>query len=734
MHPFRYVVSLGLVGLALLLRGVLDPLLGSELVFAPMFGAVAVAVWYGGVGAGILAAAVGYVAANILFLPPRGSFAIANLTEVIRLGLYVGSAALIIGVGESLRRGRRATERANEELERQRELFRVSLTSIGDGVIATDRDGRVTLLNAVAQSLTGWTEDEARGRPLEEVFRILQEQTRKPVENPALRALKEGQPVALVNHTILIDARGREVPIDDSAAPIRDEQGDVFGAILVFRDVGERRKQEIARAALAAIVQSSHDAIIGQALDGTITSWNRAAEQLYGYTEEEMVGRKKELLLPADRADELGAAFERLRCGLSVAPYESRRRRKDGSLIDVLITASPIVDQHGEVVGAATIGRDITQRKQSEAALQEANRRKDEFLAILAHELRNPLAPLSNSLYIAGLESVDASVRSNALDMMRRQLSQLVRLVDDLLDVSRISQGKLQLRMEHVELHRVIESAVETTRPLFQRAAHALTVRLPEVPMRVKGDETRLAQVFANLLNNAAKYTPPGGRVTVEARIVGGEVVVSVSDSGIGIAPESLSSIFDIFTQVDDSLSRQSGGLGIGLWLVRMLVELHHGEVQASSEGLSRGSTFRVKLPLMEGEAPLPATPQSEFGHAARRRRILVVDDNEDSANSMAVVLRLKGHEVHVAHDGESAVAEAVRLRPDVALLDIGLPKLDGFQAAQRIRAALGPSILLIAVTGWGRPEDRSRGRAAGFDEHLTKPVELAYLDALLHH
>ncbi len=734
MRAFRYVGALGFVGLALLVRWMLDPVLGGELPLALMFGGVALAAWYGGIGPGIVAAAAGYLAADYLFFPPRGHIGIEDVTEAIGLAFYVASSTLIIGFGESMRRGRRRAERALAELDRQRELFRVSLTSIGDGVIATDGKGVVTFVNPVAQALICRSEVQARGRPLEEVFRILHERSREPVDNPAMRALREGRPVALANHTILIDAQGREVAIDDSAAPIRDERGEVFGAILVFRDVSERRSQEIARASLAAIVESSHDAIIGHALDGTITSWNRAAQRLYGYSEEEMVGRKKDLLLPPERADELGTALERLRHGLSVAPYESRRRRKDGTLLDVLITASPILDVHGEVIGAATIGRDITLRKQAEAALQEANRRKDQFLAILAHELRNPLAPLSNSLYIAGLESADAAVRSDALDMMRRQLGQLVRLVDDLLDVARISQGKLQLRMEQLELRRVIESAIETTRPLFQRASHDLTVRLPEAPVRVEGDETRLAQVFANLLNNAAKFTPAGGHVSLETRLVDGEVVVSVADSGVGIAPESLASIFDIFTQVDDSLSRQSGGLGIGLWLVRTLVELHRGQVHARSDGLSQGSTFTVKLPLAALDASVSATPGPTLTPAAVTRRILVVDDNEDSAHSMAVVLRLKGHEVHVAHDGESAVSDAVRLRPDVALLDIGLPGMDGFQAAQRIRAALGQSILLIAMTGWGRPEDRSRGRAAGFDEHLTKPIELARLDTLLQH
>lgn len=730
-HLNAYLLSLGFVVLAILLRWLLDPILGSQLVLTTLFGAVALAGWFGGIGPGILAMIVGYATSDYLFIAPRGQVGIATLPQFIGLLLYLASCALTIAFGESMRKGRRLAEAFAAELMRQREQLQVTLASIGDAVIATDRDGRITFMNAIAERLTGWVEKDAGGQRLETVFRIIHERTREPVENPAIKALRLGHPVALANHTVLVAKDGAQVAIDDSAAPIQDRNSGVFGAILVFRDVSERRRQEIVKHQLAAIVESSHDAIIGHALDGTITSWNRAAELLYGYSAGEMIGTKKAVLLPPDRTDELVNALEKLKRGAAVPSYETFRRRKDGGLIEVLITASPILDEYGEVVGAATIGRDITVRKSAEAALREANRRKDEFLAILAHELRNPLAPLSNNLYIASRSSTDEEMRKHAFIMMERQLRQLVRLVDDLLDVSRISQGKLQLRLEIVDLRSVIQNAMETTRQLMERSEHRLEVRMPESPVYVRGDFVRLSQVFSNLLNNAAKYTADGGRIDLAMSVSGLIVCIELTDSGVGIPQHALSAIFDIFTQVDDALTRQSGGLGIGLWLVRTLVELHGGSVEARSAGMLQGSTFAVRLPISD----LPPAESADRIDATVppvvKRRVLVVDDNADSADSLALVLRLKGHDVYVANDGERAVEQAIELRPDVILLDIGLPKLDGYRVASRIRADLGSKVVLIAITGWGRPEDRDRAREAGFNHHLTKPIDPDNLDHL---
>jgi PAS domain S-box-containing protein len=381
------------------------------------------------------------------------------------------------------------------------------------------------------------------------------------------------------------------------------------------------------------------------------------------------------------------------------------------------------------------IGLDITDRKRYEEALKDADRRKDEFLATLAHELRNPLAPLRNGLQVMKLAGGDAAAVEQARTMMERQLAQMVRLIDDLLDVSRISRGKLQLRREQVELARVVHSAVEGSRPLIEASGHDLAIALPPEPVVLEADPTRLAQVLANLLTNAAKYTDRGGRIALTAERQGREVVVTVRDTGIGIAPEHLPRLFEMFSQVAPALERSQGGLGIGLSLVKGLVEMHGGRVEAHSEGPGKGSAFTVCLPLPREvtafEAPRPGGgPQAT---ARPGRRVLVADDNRDAADSLAILLRLQGHEVYAAHDGREAVEAAGWFRPELAFLDIGMPRLNGLEAARSIRGQpWGREMVLVAVTGWGQEEDRRRAAEAGFDRHLTKPVDPAALQELL--
>jgi PAS domain S-box-containing protein len=728
---FQYLAALAVLTAAVLLRGLFDPLLGDRLALVTLYGAVAFAVWVGGYGPAVLTTALGYIAADYLFIDPRHGI---DLTPTHLLGLlgYLLSCGIIIFFGQAVRQAQRVAQGSAREADRQREQLFVTLASIGDAVIATDRDGRVTFLNQVAAELTGWRQDEAMGEPLTAVFHIVNEHTRQPVENPAARALATGRIVGLANHTVLIAKDGAERPIDDSAAPIRDHDGTVSGVILVFRDVTERRRQHIAARQLAAIVESSADAIIGNDLNGTITSWNPAGQQLYGYSAEEMIGRPKSLLIPADRQGELPAAIERIRRGERVAPYETVRVRKDGSLIDVSITVSPIRDEEGEIAGAATIARDITERKRSEAALREADRRKDEFLATLAHELRNPMAPLSNALQALKLAGSDPVLIEQAQGMMERQLSHLVRLVDDLLDVSRITTGKIELRRERVELRTIVDSALETSRPLIDRSGHRLSVTLPSQALVLYADPTRMAQVLSNLLNNAAKYTDRGGRVALAVRQEGDQAVITVEDDGIGIAPEVLPRLFEIFSQADPSRERAQGGLGIGLSLVRGLVEMHGGSVAVHSDGLGRGSRFTVRLPLapVDGAVAGKATrPEQKLPGA---RRVLVVDDNRDSADSMTLLLGLKGHSVRTAYDGTQAIEEAKLFHPDLVLLDIGLPGLDGYEVARRLRAEAGLAPTLVATTGWGHVEDKRRASEAGFDFHLTKPVSIEALERFL--
>ncbi len=367
-------------------------------------------------------------------------------------------------------------------------------------------------------------------------------------------------------------------------------------------------------------------------------------------------------------------------------------------------------------------------------SLREADRRKDEFLATLAHELRNPLAPLRNGLELMRLARDDAAVVEKARSMMARQLEQMVRLTDELLDVSRISRGKIELRRERIPLATILSQAAETSRPLIDAGRHRLTIDLPPEPIFLDADLTRLAQVFSNLLNNAAKYTEPGGHITLAAEQEGSDVVVSVRDTGIGIPAHLLPRVFEMFTQVDRSLERSQGGLGIGLSLVKRLVEMHGGSVEARSEGHGKGSELVVRLPAAP---PLPGEPREkradEGAAEANSLRILVVDDNEDAAVSLAMMLEILGNEVQTAHDGLEALEAAPAFRPDVILLDIGMPRLNGHEVARRIRRQpWGKGVLLVALTGWGQEEDRRRSREAGFDFHLVKPVDAAALEKVL--
>ncbi len=728
IRPYRaYAVAILVTGGMVLLRWLVDRWVGNYVLFAPLLGAVAIAVWYGGYRPALVAMAIGALAYDYLFMEPRGQFKIEQVDDYIDLALFLSTCLIVIGFGQAMRV---AQYRAAEGHER----LRTTLASIGDAVIATDTEGRVTIMNAVAESLTGWTIAEAADQPLEAVFHIINEVSRLAVENPVQKVFELGQIVGLANHTVLIAKDGRETPIDDSAAPIRCQQGTIVGCVLVFRDVSEQRAAQQAKARLAVIVESSADAIMTKNLDGIIQTWNAGAEQLFGYKGPEIIGKPITILVPPDRTNEEAEILARLRKGQPSERIETFRVAKDGRNIPVAISVSPLRDRDGNVIGASSIIHDITERREAEEVLKAADRRKSEFLAMLAHELRNPLAPMRNSLQIMRLAGDDRATVEQALVTMERQVSQMVRLVDDLLDVARINRGKIELRRERVGLKPVIDQAVEVCRPLLAKRRHELTLALPSQPVFLHADPARLAQILSNLLNNACNYTEPGGRIWFSAERQGSDVLISVKDSGIGIPAEMLSHIFELFTQVDQTLERSQGGLGIGLTLVKQLVELHDGAIEVSSDGPGLGSEFVVRLPLLvEQHAKVHAeAPMRSIG-AIASRRILVVDDNEDSAKSLAKLLSIAGHETRIAFDGLDAVAAAEEFRPDVVLLDIGLPRLNGFEACRRIREkAWGREITLVALTGWGQDEDRLKAKDAGFDHHLVKPPEYTALTKIL--
>ena len=403
-------------------------------------------------------------------------------------------------------------------------------------------------------------------------------------------------------------------------------------------------------------------------------------------------------------------------------------------------TVQPVRDVSGNVTDIMVVGIDVTAqvlaRRRIEALVEElrqADQRKDEFLATLAHELRNPLAPIRNGLQLMRLTQGDANASERTRAMMERQVGQMVHLLDDLLDVSRISRDKISLRTERIELTSAIAQAIEISRPFIDQGGHELVVDVPPDPIYVDGDRTRLAQVFSNVLNNAAKYTPRGGHIRLTVQRLGSDAVISVTDDGIGIPSDSLTKIFDMFTHADRNLERSQSGLGIGLSIVRRLVELHGGSVEARSDGDGRGSELIVRLPVDVSGLGLERLDDATVARPTAAYRILVVDDNVDAAESLATVLTIMGHETRMAHDGLEALDVAAAFRPTVMLLDIGLPQLDGVEVCRRIRQqAWGTDMLVIALTGWGQDADKRRTLAAGADAHLVKPVEPAALEQLL--
>lgn len=843
-----------------------------------------------------------------------------SITSIL-LGAGI-ALAMVIGFVIQLQRGQRMRNAVVAEIYEHRERLRTILASIGDAVVATDIEGNVTFLNPVAQALTGWQLADAVGKPLTKIFNIVNENTRTPVENPALRALNEERVIGQTHHAILISNEGSECPIEERAAPIVGESGEILGAVLVFRDISERKRDDAAKmqqsrlavlraessaalsktvelqsmlqrctevlvqqldvtyariwtlndaegilelqasAGLEARADGPHSRIeVGELQIGRIAQNRRpyltndaAKDSALGEME---VTRREDLvsfagfpLLVDDRvvgvlaltahrplnqqefedlrliSENVAQCIERkqveeslrksatryrvltevspqivwlgtadgqmvyfnhkwyeytqlsreqslgegwlqvihpdhrqwiqsvwLEAVQSHQPYEMEvpiRHGAEGAYRWYLVRGLSIRNSAGKVVQWIGVATDIHDRKLAEEAvrdaarcqdelyqkLREADRRKDEFLATLAHELRNPLAPIRNALQILRIGGDSPEQFSQVREMMERQLAQMVRLVDDLLDVSRITRGKIELHSERLSIATVLENAVETSRPLIDNGRHELTVNVPAEPLWISGDATRLAQVVANLLNNAAKYTPQGGHIWLSAAREGEQAVIRVRDSGVGIPPAMLTHVFEMFTQVDRHLERSQGGLGIGLTLVKRMVEMHAGTVEARSDGQDKGSEFIIRLPLapeylLRDQSATGSLKES--AEVAKVRRILVVDDNQDSAQSLGMLLKLMGNEVRLAYDGPSALAVLQEFSPTMALLDIGLPGMTGYELARKIRGTPRfQNVLLVAQTGWGQDEDRRRSAEAGFDAHLVKPVDPAVLQELL--
>jgi len=509
---------------------------------------------------------------------------------------------------------------------------------------------------------------------------------------------------------------------------------------VLHRDKAQSPAAADEAALLAAIVESSEDAIHSKTLDGRILSWNAGAERIFGYTADEVIGQPITLIVPAELHDAENELLERLRRGERIRHFETVRLAKDGRRIPISLSVSPVCNSRGEIVAAANVSRDISEWKAtehalrvSEEALREEHRRKDDFLATLAHELRNPLAPIRYAVAASRKPGLSEEKREQGRQIVERQLEHMSRLLDDLLDIARVMHNMLTLRKRRVELRSVIGAAIETCRPKIDAKQHTLALDLPPQPIELDADPVRLAQVFTNLLINAAKFTNPGGRIELHVRRDHRNLVVSVRDNGVGMAPETIPHLFTLFSQANTALERSEGGLGIGLALVRGLVALHGGSVEARSGGLGRGSEFSVSLPVI---AAMPERMSQAAGQASKpvkALRVLVADDNRDGADSCATLLEVSGHTVKTAYNGRDAFEFARQFQPDVALLDIGMPELNGYEVAHKIRGEpWGGTIVLVAITGWGQDEDRRRALAAGFDHHLVKPIDPTQLDALL--
>lgn len=858
----RYGAAISCVVVGWLAREALTPAVGpTALPFIFFFPAIAMAAWYGRLGPGVAATLFSAAAAFWFFTEPVHTWRVGNIGDVFALAAFVVSSLFIVWAIEAMHRAR-ASE-ASQKL-----LAALTVASIGDAVIATDGKAKVTFLNREAERLTGWSKSEALGQPLTTVFNIINERTRQPADNPVEKVLRTGKVEGLANHTVLVAKDGRETPIDDSAAPIRDGDEPVAGVVLVFRDVTEQRRAAEASARLAAIVEHSGDVILTKNLDGIIQTWNASAEKLFGYRAEEIIGKHVTTLFPSDRLNEEDHILGNLREGKAVERLETVRVAKDGRRIPVALSVSPLRNAEGELIGAskvlhditelvaareallrekellattlASIGdavivtdadgrvtflneeaerltkwksaqaaghllpevfriesehtrqpvenpvekvlrlggvvglanhtiliakdgtetpiddsaapirnqagglfgvvlvfRDFTERKQKEEALRRseaearaASRAKDDFLATLSHELRTPLTPVL--MAATALES-DPALPAEAreqLAMMRRNIQLQARLIDDLLDITRITHGKLALSTGTVDLHQLLDHTAEIVRSEQFGRHVTISFNMDAIRHYGMGDAARLQQVFWNLIKNALKFTPAGGSVSVTTRNdADARFVLCVEDTGIGIAPADLERIFNAFEQGEMTRQRRAEGLGLGLAISKKIVELHGGDIRAESAGSGRGSKFTVTLATVD--APAPARNGQEPRLApGRPLRVLVVDDHEPTLAVLTRLLSRDGHHVVSASTMRGGLDAVAAETFDVLVSDLGLPDGSGLELMREIR--LTAPIAGIALSGYGMEEDITESKSAGFYAHLVKPVDLDRLRQLL--
>ncbi|HET9253170.1 MAG TPA: ATP-binding protein [Candidatus Eisenbacteria bacterium] len=745
-----YVVAVLAVVLATAVRLALNPLLGTEFPFATLFLAVLFSAWYGGRGPALTATILGAMAAAILILPSPGAPFVPDPTRVAGLSFYLLVAVGIAALGERMHTARLRAEwdmaaqaRAESARREFEERFRLFMEHLPGLAWIKDREGRYVYANDAAVNTFRRSRQDLYGKTDEEVF---PPSTAAQFRANDRLALSSPSGVQAVETLAQEDGRIHHSWVSKFLIPGASGQDPLVGGMAI--DITEHRiaeetlreSEERLRLALDAGRMGSWEWRIGSHQ----VTWSPGLEAIHGLEPGSFEGTFEAYqsdIHPEDREYVLDSLRRTLQEGKEHR-IEYRIVLPDGTVRWVEGRGKLLVDENGRPSRMVGVCMDVDERKRTAVetarlydALRDADRRKDEFLALLGHELRNPLAPISNALQLLKLPGADPAISVRAREMIERQVEHLVRVVDDLLDMSRIMRGRVELRREPLELAAVVARAVETSQPILDAEGHTLSLSIAPEPVLVDGDAVRLAQVVSNLLHNAAKYTARGGTISLSAAREGDQAVIRVNDTGAGIAPEIRDRIFDMFYQGSRGENLR-GGLGIGLSVVKGLTELHGGTVEVHSEGAGRGSEFIVRLPLLkreEREAGSAVSLEGGESGAWPSRRVLVVDDNRDAAESLALLLRLEGLEVMVAYDAESAHAIAVASPPQVAFLDLGLPSVDGYELARRFQAdpALR-GVALVALTGWGQPEDRQRTREAGFARHLVKPVPPATLRGIL--
>jgi PAS domain S-box-containing protein len=652
-----------------------------------------------------------------------------NAQEDAAMDLLANTASLVIG-------------QRHEAAERQaaEHRSRAILESMSEGFVAVDGDWRITYANGAFESVTLRRREDLVGNGFWDLFAAL----RGGPHEASLREAAAHRAATRIEAYDSQQSRWFEV----NAFPMEGVGMEAGGMALYFRDETDRRRAEEGVRRLAAVAEQSSD-FIGIFTPDAGGIWlNPAGRRMAGLSEDTNIAawRMIDFFPREDRPFVRDTVMAALTGEAAEWEGELRLAQPEGRCpLPVYFKGFAVRGADGHNLGLATITRDITAQKLAEdelrrvaADLSEADHRKSEFLATLAHELRNPLAPIRTGLDLlrmARMTGADSVAQQRVHDMMERQLGHLIHLVDDLLDIARITRGKIELKKEPVTVSAIVTTALETSAALIESHGHELQVELPIEPLELEADVTRMVQVLSNLLNNAAKYTPQRGRITLSCWREDGQAVIAVADNGIGIPLDAIGSVFEMFTQVRGSLDRAQGGLGIGLSLVRRLVELHGGRVGAFSSGRGQGSTFTVRLPLRPGtpHARPAETPAAQADGLAPRLRVLVVDDNQDAAESLVALLDILGHAAFVAHDGPQGLRMASEMAPDLVLLDIGLPGMSGYDVARAIRRSDQlPRMVLIALTGWGGQSDQQASQEAGFDQHLTKPVSLEALEQAL--